>query len=287
MFDREVLEAASAEAMRKGFELCGAELQAARERLAEVMPRLVHTFTSLEEGLAGQAEDLERVRVALNGNAERVGLLTEVRQALDSMVARMLTVGDKSDELVDHVATLVTDGGAIVARVNQLELLSKRTKFIALNARLDADRSGPGGRTFRVVADEVKAMADEAAEVSHHVQQSMGSVRAALSSMQGTITLLAGKGFEHILDKHNAVLAAICKLDTSHEVASGTAAKMRDEVANAVRLLQFEDLLSQVLEHTTHRLSELERLWQTWLADPAEALQAGASGLFDPSPPGD
>lgn len=308
MFEREVLEAGSAEAMRQGFELCGAELQAARDRLTEVMPRLVNIFTSLEAGLASQTEELERVRVALTGNADQLGLLTEVRQALDSMVARMLMVGDKSDALVSHIETLVTDGGAIVARVNQLEQLSKRTKFIALNARLDAVRAGPGGRTFRVVADEVKAMADEAAAVTSEVQQSMLTVRATLADLQDSVTLLAGKGFNHVLDKHNAVLAAICRLDASHEVTSDAAAKLRDDVADAVRSLQFEDLLSQLLERTSERFSQLVLLWKAWqlactrddetawqsltkvlgsFAVPQppprlESLQAGTSELFDP-----
>ena len=62
--------------------------------------------------------------------------------------------------------------------VDTVTEMSKQTRLLALNARIEAMRAGEQGKGFTVVANEVKALADNAGAAAQQIDQRIADIRA-------------------------------------------------------------------------------------------------------------
>ncbi len=153
----ELNEIASRTSARAGDVVTGsAEGQKRAETVATVANRLVSQIGSIEQrvlgaaaGTAGAARDAQQTELAVKSLAG----------AADG---------------VDHASRLIAE-------------VAKRTKLLALNADIEAARAGEAGRGFRVVANEVKALAAQTALATDQITREVRTMRAAVDGSVGRI----------------------------------------------------------------------------------------------------
>lgn len=63
---------------------------------------------------------------------------------------------------------------------NQIETVSKRIRLISINAAIEAARAGDTGKSFAVIAQEVKALAEETGDASRAVRDQMDTLRGSI-----------------------------------------------------------------------------------------------------------
>jgi methyl-accepting chemotaxis protein len=116
-------------------------------------------------GAAGALDTTIRNIVDLNhGNMRRCH---ETVSSIETLTANL----DELGQITRHIENFVK----VIANV------SRKTKLLALNAAIEAARSGEYGRGFKVVAGEVKALANEAEEATREVTAQAGEIRAAIA----------------------------------------------------------------------------------------------------------
>src|SRR3546814_17867030 len=85
-----------------------------------------------------------------------------------------------SSDLVARLGTHVTNFAAVMEQVQQvsqsIEAIAKTTNMLALNAAIEAERAGDAGRTFAVVAAEVKKLAQNPRGAPDELRRSIGSL---------------------------------------------------------------------------------------------------------------
>jgi methyl-accepting chemotaxis protein len=176
-----------------------------------------------------------------------------MRQFVDEMVR----VSRDSVRIIDQLADLTTRVSGIVVSADAIDGLARETRFIAFNARIETHRAGDAGRTFKVVADEVKRLANASATLSNQIRQNVSECNQQLAQVHKTSSGLASHDLTRALDSHRGLSIAIGKLDTVNKELEQMLETVTTSVSAAVRALQFEDMVTQILTATSARVEKI------------------------------
>jgi methyl-accepting chemotaxis protein len=191
--------------------------------LREEHDALSGTVAALEADQSKVAQASDEARLLSERAIERLSEGTSLIQSSLGQIGSLL-------ELVDTLGQHVTSFSAAMEQVRRsakdIEDIAETTNILALNATIEAMRAGDAGRTFAVVASEVKSLAndtrkateeiaatidalgDEAGVVITRIEQgsqASGEAKASVARIETTISSV-GELVEEV-DKQNDVIA--------------------------------------------------------------------------------
>lgn len=180
------------------------------------------------EEVAGELTDqvealvrLERVTADLEADQAQVARATEEAKVLSAKAAENIaasaqqisgTVAEFAQltDLIERLGTHVTNFAAAMEQVKgvsaSIETIAKTTNMLALNAAIEAERAGDAGRTFAVVASEVKKLASHTRAATEEIRRTVGSLSSEAEGLVREISAgveeshRAEQGFERISD---------------------------------------------------------------------------------------
>ncbi|MDO9369500.1 MAG: methyl-accepting chemotaxis protein [Sphingopyxis sp.] len=229
--------------------------------------RLEEYVVSLEADQRQIADSTDEAKILsaraceqLDAGAERVNAaVTEFRSVID---------------LVARLGTHVTNFAAVMAQVQQvsqsIESIAKTTNMLALNAAIEAERAGDAGRTFAVVAAEVKKLAQNTRSATDEIRRSIGSLSTEAAGLVTEIqsgveqSSRAEVQFETITDAlHDATHLVALLDDQSDRIAQSSAmvhangAKVREALNSVVGSVREN---SMTLEGTRDSILSMEHV---------------------------
>jgi methyl-accepting chemotaxis protein len=103
-------------------------------------------------------------------------------QAVDDTARAMDAIREQAEAVAENIVALSEKTqavGEIIASVNDI---SERTHLLALNAAIEAAAAGEHGRSFAVVASEMKTLADQAKDATMQVRSILGDIQRGINS---------------------------------------------------------------------------------------------------------
>ena len=178
----------------------------AEERAQEAMEETIASFEADLAGtiqtLAGAAQQIESsANVFLQDSqstrqrSERLqtdaGALTETAGRIQDISARasqQLGESLKTTQAVVEAASQLADATAeITSIVDLIGAVSAKTRLLALNASIEAARAGEAGKGFNVVAQEVKALANQTADQSARINDHVEAIQAMVGKVSSDV----------------------------------------------------------------------------------------------------
>ncbi len=268
-------------------------MQTTGTQIAQKLEDADEAMNALAEKVTISRESVEEINKAINSTAEAIQTQTEmnssITNALSQIADQSRAMSSNAQEVTEHVSdgnTLVQqlrtkseEASAINAStaemteklqesaatvkniVKTILAISGQTNLLALNASIEAARAGNAGKSFAVVADEIRQLSENvkasAEEITVNLDGLMQDVNVASENMrrsvesaneQGEMIAETGEKFTVILDRvsdltdragsvlanvescvdaNNQVMDAISNLSaTSEEVAASSSSSI-------------------------------------------------------------
>ena len=231
-------------------------LQASFRELDALIQRQRAQVTALLSTVGGDGS-------AGKGNVE--SFLDELGPLLRSLTEILNTVTDKGMDGARRVDALTNDLDETFQLLRKFEGVEAQTNMLALNATIEAARAGDKGRGFGVVAQEVRNLSKFSKELNARISDQLQRARGRMADVRQLLVESVPEDsaaarssrdrIDHLLSKLDAVdqrmADGLVQIErVSHEVA--------ERVGDAVRALQFEDIVGQLLMCMDRRLERLE-----------------------------
>lgn len=169
--------------------------------------------------------------------------IAEIGHEVSGQVGATATAEAASRLAHDHAAALATHGRTVGGIVGTIETIAARTNILALNALIEAARSGAAGEGFAVVAGEVKALAlqtrEAAAQIAAKVADMDRCAAEAAESIRaigGNVSRIAGGATDiaaAIVQQERATDDIGASVDAAASGARDVGADLRDVTAQA------------------------------------------------------
>jgi methyl-accepting chemotaxis protein len=282
-----------------------AAAQAAKAKQGETADLIVRSVSGLLTDVREAAEEMEAGNRKAKALATRsatssaelkrkggdvVANISNVATIVDQLVTSFGEVAHNSQSARTHSQTTRETVHAIAPRFESLEQevlaaseildliasISAQSHMLALNASIEAARSGDAGRGFVVVADEMKSMARRTGQAASAIVEKLDNIRAASASVADAVseTREAVTAITGSADAIAAALSqqqlAVAEIAASARYAAGqleSAALTGNEVdaligSNGALTARMEDVAT-ALNHRAGKLGmELENLVQ-------------------------
>ena len=203
------------------------------------------------------------------GKGSVESFLEELGPLLRSLTEILTNVTDKGADGARRVDALTNDLGETFRLLRNFESVEAQTNMLALNATIEAARAGDQGRAFGVVAQEVRNLSKSSKELNGRISEQLSRARSRMADVRQLLVESVPEDSASARQSRERIDDLLARLDAvdqrmvdglaqiervSHEVA--------ERVAVAVRALQFEDIVGQLLGCMDRRLERLEAALQ-------------------------
>jgi methyl-accepting chemotaxis protein len=172
---------------------------------------------------------------------ELIDGMNRIRTHVEASELRLRSLGDHSQEI-----------GSIVEMIGAI---SSRTDMLALNASIESVRAGEHGRGFAVVAEEVRKLAEQAAQATREVA---GLVESIQLETQESVALMA--------EERQEVQAEVARVNAAGEALeriSGISSDSASQVGEITQATQLQLQLTQDVVLAVERITDVARASRT------------------------
>ncbi|MCF1183692.1 methyl-accepting chemotaxis protein [Marichromatium gracile] len=261
-------------------EQASSDLQASFQGLSDTSKTQQDLVMRLVQGMSGGEDDAAGEVAHIDMNV----FLEENSRLLEENVARLIDMGKHSVQVVHQIEDLSAQIDGIFTGLDGATKIARQTNLLALNAAIEAARAGESGRGFSVVAQEVRKLSMDSAAFTEQIRGQVEQTQGFFADTHAIVARMASQDMNASITAKGAMDDMIEQVQLLNQnVSSGleqlTAIvdRIQVSVADAVRLLQFQDIAHQVMMRAQVRIDFMERF----------AAELRQLPLIEPSSSGD
>jgi len=194
----------------------------------------------------------------------------ETDRVLSYFIEHIVETSADSMHMVEQINDMVVEMDKADALLNDVKAIVDQTNLLALNAAIEAARAGEAGRGFAVVAEEVRALSQRSDRFNDQIRGLINGSRGNIDEARETVSRLASKDMSFAIHSKSRVDEMMAQIGAMNQKAeqrlgrvSGIVQHINNDVGDAVRSLQFEDIVTQLASYTERHLDHLQGIFAT------------------------
>ncbi|MEI8395438.1 MAG: methyl-accepting chemotaxis protein [Rhodospirillaceae bacterium] len=148
------------------------------EQLAAVQ----ETSATLDEITQSGVQMAKRAKEVANSAEQAVAASHAGLHAAEDATRAMDAIRDQAESVAENIVVLSEKTQAVGEIIITVNDIAERSHLLALNAAIEAASAGEHGRSFAVVAAEIKNLADQAKEATAQVRTILGEIQRGINS---------------------------------------------------------------------------------------------------------
>ncbi|UGB46391.1 methyl-accepting chemotaxis protein [Frateuria edaphi] len=243
------------------------ELHQGLDLLRDAVQELGGGFDGLSQKTGLQQSLLKQIIDAQNGGVSVQDFAARTSDLLEHFVGMIVQMSRESLRIVYRIDGMAKEMDAVFGLLKNVNTIAEETNLLALNASIEAARAGESGRGFAVVAGEIRNLASNSNQFNEQIGSHVERARAAMEQLRGLVGTMASQDLNVALSAKGGIDAMMAHVTESDARTNAVADQVVEinrglgsDVSTTIRSLQFEDILSQLLQQTRSRLVELQEI---------------------------
>ncbi|WP_255191892.1 methyl-accepting chemotaxis protein [Natronobeatus ordinarius] len=248
------------------------QVTASSEEVRSASEQVTSSVQEISDGADRQNESLQSVTHEMNGlsttteeiaaSSNEVADIAERtaktgrsgREAAQQAIAGMNQIETESEAAVEEIERLEAEMGQIDELLTFITEIAEQTNMLALNANIEAARSGSSGEGFSVVASEVKELAEETKDAAEDIERRLDRIQTQTERTAEEVQATS----QHVSENKASVESAVEALDEIAEYATETnngvqeiSAASQQQAASTQEVVAMVDEAATIAEQTS------------------------------------
>ncbi|MDP5035709.1 MAG: methyl-accepting chemotaxis protein [Alishewanella sp.] len=241
------------------------QLELARTDANSAVTLLTQDFQFIYEAL-DQSIHLASEATTQFGNAEQ-GFVRKSKLELAEVISALNAALASKSELVQAVSYVSETATELMTQTTSIQKISKEINLLSLNASIEAARAGEAGRGFAVVAERVRELSDITADAANLIINRMDALMAAVTESSNKLSISQHQDQQILHDAEQKISDVLVQMNDVNQnlnqnvvALEQSSSEVQQKVAAAITQFQFQDRVSQKLEHTIFALASLQQI---------------------------
>ncbi len=262
------------------------------ERTGETMEDLEHLqsgYQTLQENIGQSLEDARKVQDRMEGLNDQVQSqasaveqsAAEIREMINSINTTAEVVENKKS-VTDQLVSMTVDGesklektnkiigevreeaGSMLEMIKLINDIAEKTNTLAINAAIQAARSGEAGKGFSVVATEIRKLAESVGKNANSISNSLGETIDRVEQVTGSSEETA-EAFGRIKQEVEDVASVFGDTHSSLKDLSVNSEQVLTEINHMTSMTsevkEAYGEITQLIEHTGSSMGQMNQVF--------------------------
>ena len=133
--------------------------------------------------ISATTKDFAKTMKEISGSAEKTSSLATLgKDSLLQMELTMRQMVDAASNIAAKLAVLNEKASTITSVITTIAKVADQTNLLSLNAAIEAEKAGEHGRSFAVIAREIRRLADQTANATLDIEKMVNEMVSAVSA---------------------------------------------------------------------------------------------------------